>query len=216
MGIAERREREKQQRQQDIIDAAERIFFSKGIQQATMDDVATEAELSKGTLYLYFKSKDELYLAITLRGIQIMTELFQKAVQKPATGLEKAFAIGTAFFTFAQKYPNYFDALSHFELDELQFDDGCILATECSDVGQGALNILIGALKQGIEDGSIRNDIDPVRMAAIMWGMSSGIIQLTALKGKHLEQEHGFNMEGIVEESFQVFRCALERKAENE
>jgi len=215
MGIAERREREKQQRQQDIIDAAERIFFSKGIQQATMDDVANEAELSKGTLYLYFKSKDELYLAITLRGIQIMTEMFQKAAQNPASGLEKAFAIGAAFFTFAKKYPNYFDAISHFELDELQFDDGCVLACECSEEGQGALDILIGALKQGVEDGSIREDIDPGRMATIMWGMSSGIIQLAALKGKHLEQEHGFNMKGIVEESFEVFRCALERKAKH-
>ncbi|MCK5408322.1 MAG: helix-turn-helix transcriptional regulator, partial [Candidatus Krumholzibacteria bacterium] len=60
MGIAERREREKEQRRIDIIDAAERVFFSKGWQAATMDDVAEAVELSKATLYLYFKNKEEL------------------------------------------------------------------------------------------------------------------------------------------------------------
>ena len=56
MGIAERKEREKLQRRNDIIDAAERLFFQHGFETPTMDDVAREAELSKGTLYLYFKS----------------------------------------------------------------------------------------------------------------------------------------------------------------
>ena len=57
MGIQERKEREKLQRREDIIDAAEKVFFKKDLDSATMDDVANEAELSKGTLYIYFKSK---------------------------------------------------------------------------------------------------------------------------------------------------------------
>ena len=67
MGIAERREREKDQRRNTILDAAEKVFFSQGINLATMDGVAEEAELSKGTLYLYFKSKEELFLGIACR-----------------------------------------------------------------------------------------------------------------------------------------------------
>ena len=89
MGTAERREREKEQRRNDIIDAAERVFFNKGLENATMDDVAEHAELSKGTLYLYFKSKEELYLAIHLRGNLILKEMFEAAVKKPKTGIEK-------------------------------------------------------------------------------------------------------------------------------
>ena len=61
MGITERKEREKLQRREDILNAAERVFFSKGHKNSTMDDVAEEAELSKGTLYLYFKSKEGFY-----------------------------------------------------------------------------------------------------------------------------------------------------------
>ena len=61
MGIAERKEREKEQRRKAILDAAEKVFFEKGLKYSTMDDVAEEAELSKGTLYLYFKNKEELF-----------------------------------------------------------------------------------------------------------------------------------------------------------
>ncbi len=52
----------------DIIDAAERVFFEKGIQQSTMDEIAREAEFSKRTIYVYFQSKDQIYYEIMLRA----------------------------------------------------------------------------------------------------------------------------------------------------
>ena len=64
MGIAERKEREKQQRKEEIIQAAESVFYSLGLDQATMDDIAAKAELSKGTLYLYFRSKEDLFFEV--------------------------------------------------------------------------------------------------------------------------------------------------------
>lgn len=67
MGIQERKEREKESRKEEIINAAQKIFFEKGLPAATMDEIAEAAELSKGTLYLYYKSKEDLYLAVTMR-----------------------------------------------------------------------------------------------------------------------------------------------------
>ena len=67
MGIQERKERERERRRQQIIVAAKRVFSSKGFSKATMEDIAKEAELSPGTLYLYFKNKDELYASLSLR-----------------------------------------------------------------------------------------------------------------------------------------------------
>ncbi len=60
MGIQERKERERERRRQQIIVAAKRVFSDKGFNRATMEDIAKEAELSPGTLYLYFKNKDEI------------------------------------------------------------------------------------------------------------------------------------------------------------
>jgi AcrR family transcriptional regulator len=72
MGIQERKEREKERRRQQIMVAAKRVFVEKGFGGATMEDIAREAELSAGTLYLYFKNKNELYASLTLRVLQYL------------------------------------------------------------------------------------------------------------------------------------------------
>ena len=61
MGIQERKQRERERRRQQIIVAAKRVFSEKGFSKSTMEDIAREAELSPGTLYLYFKNKDKVY-----------------------------------------------------------------------------------------------------------------------------------------------------------
>ena len=118
MGIAERKEREKEQRRNNIIDAAESVFFSKGIENATMDEIAEEAELSKGTLYLYFKSKEELLFAIDLRAMQILLTMFKETISRKKSTIENLIEIGRAYVTFSQKYEHYFKTLLHFEGSE--------------------------------------------------------------------------------------------------
>ena len=68
MGIQERKQRERERRRQQIIVAAKRVFSERGFSKTTMEDIAREAELSPGTLYLYFKNKDELYASLSLRA----------------------------------------------------------------------------------------------------------------------------------------------------
>ena len=211
MGIVERREREKEQRRNDIIDAAERIFFSKGRVLATMDDVAEEAELSKGTLYLYFKNKEELYLAINLRGLKILTNLFEEALTRHKTGIEKIEAIGQAYLQFYREYPDYFNALLYFESQEMAPEAQQSTACECHDYGEMALGLVAKALQSGIDDGTIRPDIDPIKTATVLWGQTSGLIQLIALKGDHLQRHHGINIDEIIMSAFELIRYALKK-----
>ena len=60
MGIMERKLREKEQRIQEILNAARILFINKGYSSTTMLDIAQESELSRRTIYLYFKSKEEI------------------------------------------------------------------------------------------------------------------------------------------------------------
>ena len=109
MGIAERKEREKQQRKNDIIDAAERIFFTRGFAGSTMDEVAEEAELSKGTLYLYFKSRDDLQFAIFMRGSDILMKMMNKELAGDGDGYNNLLALAGSFVRFSREYPDYFN-----------------------------------------------------------------------------------------------------------
>lgn len=82
MGVAARKQREKEERRAAILDAAEAVFASKGVAETTMDDIAQQAELGKGTLYLYFTSKNELYLAIANRVRACAPSLATASVKK--------------------------------------------------------------------------------------------------------------------------------------
>ena len=72
MGIKERKAREREMRRQQIMVAAKRVFTQRGYEKSTMEDIAREAELSPGTIYLYFKSKDELYASLCLRVLRFI------------------------------------------------------------------------------------------------------------------------------------------------
>src|SRR5690606_30116547 len=80
MGIQERKERERERRRQDIMVAARRVFSARGYEKATMEDIAREVELSPGTLYLYFKNKDDLYASLNLRVLQFLNVKFDHAL----------------------------------------------------------------------------------------------------------------------------------------
>ena len=89
----------------DIIDAAERLIFSKGYSNSTMDEVAREAGFTKKTLYSYFNSKDEIYEKITERGYLILNNLFLEALEKEKNSSEilKIKAMGYSFLKFERE-----------------------------------------------------------------------------------------------------------------
>ncbi len=180
MGITERKEREKEQRHNDIIDAAEKIFFKQGFENATMDDVAEEAELSKATLYLYFKNKEDLHFAICLRALLILFEMFKKAVSKSKSAYENLLDIGKAYVEFAQKHSDYFKSMLHFEAKEFHPTDchSCILADE----NKCPLLLLIGVIGEGQKEKSVRSDISAEIMGHLLWSQTTGVLQMASTK----------------------------------
>jgi TetR/AcrR family transcriptional regulator len=190
MGIAERRGREKEKRRRDILDAAEKLFFSKGFDAVTMDDVAGAAELSKGTLYLYFKNKIDIYFAISCRGLEILIGLFSQVLHGTEPGLLKVKGIGEAYCHFFKHYPNYFNALVFWDAHMIEANLDCPMADVCSELGNRALGLVAQAIAAGVNDGSIRPDLDPARAAIILWSQSTGVLQFLASKGEHFLENH--------------------------
>lgn len=211
MGIAERKEREKTKRKNDIVDAAEKLFFTKGFINTAMDEIAAEAELSKGTLYLYFKSKEDLYLAINHRGLSILEKMFKSASLKGENGLAKTYNIGQAYFEFSNKYPNYFNAMIYYESHDIDLDLHESSAQSCEEQGQRVLAVVASAIEQGISDESIRADIDPMDAATVLWAHSTGVIMILALRGQHLNDKHNVNVNDVIDLSFEMTKRALKK-----
>ena len=82
MPIHERQIRDRERRRQQIIAASKRVFVSKGVSKATIKDIAEEAELSPGTLYIYFKNKDELYSSLSIRMLKHLSLRLQRVKER--------------------------------------------------------------------------------------------------------------------------------------
>jgi len=209
MGTAERRQREKLQRQTTIVNAAEKIIFEKGLQKATMDEIAAEAELSKGTLYLYFTSKEQLYMAIIQRAMSTLTSLFRKATDIDGTGVEKVYSIGRAYYQFFLDYPNYFNALMYYENLEIDLETTDEIVRYCLMNGDENLTILIKAIEEGQADGSVKKELDPVKTALLLWTQTTGVVLGASAKKDIIENHYKVKYDDLIDNFFEFVGIAL-------
>jgi AcrR family transcriptional regulator len=181
MGIQERKEREKESRKNQIMEATEKIFFSKGLQNTTMDEIARECELSKGTLYLYYKSKEELYSQIVLKILNLLYSMMSNKINEKDTIPDKLQALGEAYLEFSKKYPHYFtmvnsldDDSGHKEICDLNINT----QTEIFKISRKIWDLDVNLIKDGIKEGIFRKDINPYEISIILWSSSNGIINI--------------------------------------
>ncbi len=175
MGIYERKQREKAQRKIDIINAARKIFSNKGFNSATMEEIALEAELSPGTLYLYFKNKEELHISLSIEILKYLTDEIQKVVPQDISVEEKIDKFRDVFIDVYEYDPNILINLFHLQSGEaLRNLSGDVLRQIKIDstMAHGAI---IDVVKQGIEQG-VFVDENPVALADILWASYGGIV----------------------------------------
>jgi len=211
MTVSDRRERERIKRRNDIIDSAERIFFSKGFEHATMMAVADSAELSKGTLYLYFQNKDELCQAIILRGLNKIRNVFLKISRSDHTGIMKILDIAERYIEFSQKEPDYYKALLKFRnfLQDSQQNGDIYIS--CRNENKKIIDIIATIINSGIEDGSIRNEINAERFALAIWGEYTGTLPGLILNSNSTDPGKGRSHEEVVLYMFQLLQDALKK-----
>lgn len=179
MAVAQRRLREKEARRHQILDAARDLFFQKGFEATTIEDIAARVELSKGTLYLYFSSKEEIYFTLMHLGSRIMHEMLLKAAQAdlPADTLLRR--LGRAYYEFYEKYPGYFRMLFlYYITPEVDLKISQELCDCCQRDAKESLSLVAGVVEKGIEDGLFRacNSMD---FAILLWTCQNGIILLS-------------------------------------
>jgi AcrR family transcriptional regulator len=208
--LLERRLEEKEQRRNEIIDAAEVVFARKGYEQATMEDIARAARLSRPLLYVYFKDKEDLHLAILHRGLLILRRSFEKAIARHARGLDQVEAVGRAYIRFSQTHPDYFETLARFEARAINMDVSNPNKAACLMEGRSVHQVVASAIQQGIDDGSIRPNIgDPFMTSQVLWGTLHGLIQIASRKEPLLQQLYGFSADDLLEHGMWLIRGGL-------
>jgi AcrR family transcriptional regulator len=176
MSTAERKEREKESRKESIIDAARKIFFEKGLLLSTMDEIAETAELAKGTLYLYYRSKEDLYLAVMMRGLLILRTMFEQVIEKNLSSVHTLYEFSKTYTEFYRIHTGYFRMLHFFNTPQFHKQVSDDMMTACDAINQSLWNLAIDVMKRGMAEHVIRNDINPVEIALILWSNATTLL----------------------------------------
>lgn len=199
MGIEERKNREKQERKEAIKAAAKELFLSKGFERTSMRNIAQLTELSVGTLYLYFKDKNELLLALHNDAFgYMMNDLLSH--EPKATAFENLEALGFNYIKFGFENPEMYDLMLVMQAP--------IESIECNDKiwedGLQALAILENMIVECQKDGYFpsKNSSD---LAFVIWSFVHGTIVLYSQKRMTMFQESVTENKSRIDRAYSLF-----------
>jgi TetR/AcrR family transcriptional regulator len=182
LATTDRRAREREQRRRDILDAARREFFERGFHLPTVDDVAARAEVSKGTIYLYFASKEEMLAHLLLEGLSLLLSQMHEAcctpdaLRDPEPALR---ALADAYLHFCHSNPRYFRLIMAFDRGRFEGSISPDLYQEVLDQSLRGLELVAQAIKAGAEAG-IFDVEDSWQAAGSVWAALNGVVVLMA------------------------------------
>ena len=209
MGIQERKEREKERRRQQIMVAAKRVFSDKGFSKATMEDIAQEAELSPGTLYLYFKNKEELYASLSLRILQYLLIRVEHVNDDKETDPEgKLKALMDAMYDVYEFDPLIIINMFHLQSSETLRNLSPQLMEEIKDLSRKSLCSIAKIFETGVEQG-LFYDRHPVALADTFWAMFSGVVLWLTSK-KLIDKEKDY-LKQTLELAFEIFGRGIKK-----
>ena len=209
MGIQERKEREKERRRQQIMVAAKRIFANKGFGRATMEDIANEAELSPGTLYLYFRSKDELCVSLSLRVLEyLLIRMEHLNDDKHLDSVEKIGQLKKALLDVYEFDPLILTNLFYLQSNDTVNSLSPELKAEIKTLSDAALEKITSIFQCAIENETCI-DWPPSALAKTIWAMFYGIVLWE--KGSTGSEPGIGLLEPLIDRAFQVFERGIRK-----
>jgi TetR/AcrR family transcriptional regulator len=176
MGIIERKEREKEHRKEEILDAAKKVFFEKDLATATVDDIAEAAELSKGTLYLYYKSKEDMYLGVMMRGMGELFTEFERIELSTASTVKKLIELGSIYKEYFIEHRKFFRMIHFLQAPQFHKQVSEEMKQNCDLEGQRLWNVINSILQNGVKEGVLRPNFNPMELAVILWSNMNGLL----------------------------------------
>ncbi len=183
---AQKKEIAKEAKYIAILNAAEKVIKKDGLSGMSINKVARAAKIAKGTVYIYFDSKEEIIAGLTIRARRTLLEYFKKYCDREKDPIDKIKNIFWADYHFYKEQKTYHELVAFYEQKTgLQ---------ETKDLAMSSFEIST-YVKEIIEDAKskklIRKDIDSGLQGFIFWGMTVGILQIIDTKKGQLKKYFG-------------------------
>ena len=188
MGTQERKTAEKQFRRGQILDAARTLLLSSGMDSISISAISNRAELGVGTIYFYFRNKEEIFAALQEEGLALLYADILKISQQDLSPEEQLKAIAAVYYRFSEAQKNYFDIINYFLSSPTVFFEA-ELKNQIDMSGHKILGIIRDIVRNGVEQ-RVFIEPDPGKFSILFFGTLHGLLQLKKLEKTILENEN--------------------------
>jgi AcrR family transcriptional regulator len=205
--LEEKREKRRENRKNTILTAARRLFFDQGFKAVTIDNIAANADVSKGSIYLCFESKEEIYAQILISYNIALYERIKNFSAKEATASQLLLEFARIYVDYFLNDNELFRILMTFMMQTSQMN---LVETQKDELIRSTnQNIIIISeiIQKGMDSGEFSPISNVRQMQNAILGMLNGIISLYLFTGnptKRAERIHS-----TVRDSLNVFIAGL-------
>ena len=181
MSIADRRAQDKARRREEILQAARATFAETGWHHATMDAVAERAQVGKGTIYLYFGSKEAIIAELVLQALDELATRLRLASEScsPSHPKLRLQAMAEAYLSFAENAPDYFRLLTAYDSGNFQQGVSREQQLELLARSKHTLDLVTQVIADGMSLGIFMAG-DSRQTAGVLWAALNGALGLLA------------------------------------
>jgi AcrR family transcriptional regulator len=209
MGLLERREKEKDNRRMVILKSARKLFFAKGFKNVTVDEIAKFSELGKGSIYLYFSSKEEICAQILLHDIDIFHQQAFALFNKKKTATDSLFEFSFFYVDIFLNEPELFRILMTFMLHTDQMNLSEEQNKNIIVAMRKTIDVIGNIFQFGIDSQEFASTIDIKYNQFALWGMLNGIITLHIFSGS--EDKRREKIHSTIKSTLQIYVKGLKQ-----
>jgi AcrR family transcriptional regulator len=211
MNNLSKREKEKQTHEKTILNAAEKVFCTKGYEAAGMDEIAAAARFTKRTVYQYFENKEELYSAVVQRPLEKLLTKIRGISRLETTGYDKLVRFCVAYHQLYQENPQLVRHIEHWgRLKDNPTASGRY-KEELIRTSREMTGDVADIIDEGKQDGSIQPDLDTEKTAICLKLMITGFYNQLSVNGEGLKSGDHKESEGLSAHVVELLITPLKR-----
>ncbi len=192
-----------------ILEAAKKLFIQKGIQATTLGEIASEARVTRPTVYQYFPNQSEIAWTILEEIFGSGQEEMWQSLQGEGTGYEQLVALLAYYKRGWTRQPEHLHFLAQFDLMYTGTQEVDRLLELTRRTLGGAPDPVIKVIHQGITDGSLRPNLKPALVAAALINMVGAMMVRLEVHRVSVEVEYGYPPEEIFAEACQLLLAGI-------
>ena len=209
MGSPEKRKKEKENKKNTILKAARKLFFDRGFKFVTVDSIAAKAGVSKGSIYLYFDSKEEIYAQVLITDNIELNKDIKIFSTKEAPAAELLLEFSQIYINYFLDHNELFRILMTFMLQTEQMNLTQEQNTELIQTTNDNIKVISTIIQKGIDTGEFAPTIDIRQAQNAIWGLFNGIISLYLFMGNPAKRAD--RIHSMVKDSLNIFIKGLKK-----